>query len=118
LFDAYRAAGIANAWTRAREAGLGSYLDQILSRQLSNRYGTPIDLNLVELGGLPKDIAAQLQAINPDAFTQLHQLQVPLVQNQMATAYGIVFAFCASAYVVTWAVMKLLVPRFKKIENI
>jgi ACS family hexuronate transporter-like MFS transporter len=28
------------------------------------------------------------------------------------------FAVCALAYLVAWTVMKVLVPRFKKIENL
>jgi ACS family hexuronate transporter-like MFS transporter len=36
----------------------------------------------------------------------------------MKTAYGIMFAVCALAYLVAWTVMKVLVPRFKKIENL
>ncbi len=68
LFDAYRWDGIANAWTRARATGLGAYLDQILSLKLVNSHGTPINLNLVELGSLPKDVVGQLQAINPDVL--------------------------------------------------
>ena len=116
LFDAFRHDGIANAWAQARTSALGSYLDQILSLKLANSHGSPINLNLVELGSLPKTIVEQLQSINPDAFLQLKTLQVALVQKQMTTAYAIVFAFCAVAYIVAWCVMKLLVPRFKKIE--
>ncbi len=35
----------------------------------------------------------------------------------MTTAYAIMFAVCALAYVIAWSVMKVLVPRFKKIES-
>jgi hypothetical protein len=28
------------------------------------------------------------------------------------------FGICALAYIVAWSVMKLLVPRFKRIENL
>ena len=34
----------------------------------------------------------------------------------MTTAYTIVFAFCALAYLIAWAVMHFLVPRFKKVD--
>ena len=30
--------------------------------------------------------------------------------------YGIIFMICASAYIVAWGIMHLMVPRFKKIE--
>jgi ACS family hexuronate transporter-like MFS transporter len=36
----------------------------------------------------------------------------------MTTSYAIMFGVCALAYVVAWSVMKTLVPRFKKIENL
>jgi ACS family hexuronate transporter-like MFS transporter len=36
----------------------------------------------------------------------------------MTISYAIMFGVCALAYVVAWSVMTLLVPRFKKIENL
>ncbi len=118
LFDAYRQAGIAKTWAQARAGALGAYLDRIASLHLSNKHGSVIDLNTVELGSLPKEVVAQLQAINSDAFLQLKQLQKPLVLSEMTTAYAIMFGICALAYVVAWSVMKMLVPRFRKIENL
>ena len=118
LFDAYRYSGIAKTWVEARAGALGEYLNQILALKLVNQHGTTIDLNLAELGSLPNGVVTQLQAINPNAFTQLKQLQTTVVQSEMKTAYGIMFAVCALAYLVAWTVMKVLVPRFKKIENL
>ena len=118
LFDAYRAGGIAHTWAEAKAGALGGYLDRILSLKLVNSHGTPIDLNLVEFGSLPREVAAQVQAVDPAAFAQLKQMQVALVQREMTVAYAIVFGFCAVAYLVAWLVMKLLVPRFKKIEGL
>ncbi len=118
LFDAYRWGGIAKTWTEAKAGVLGDYLNQILALKLENKHGTPIDLNLVEFGSLPKEVATQLQAINPDAFAQLKQMQTTIVQGEMKTAYVIMFAVCALAYLVAWSVMKFLVPKYKKIENL
>jgi MFS transporter, ACS family, hexuronate transporter len=118
LFDAFRHDGIANTWTQVKAGPLAVYLNQILSLKLVNSHGTPIDLNLVELGSLPKDVIAQLQGINPTSFAQLKQLQTALVQAEMKTAYAIMFAVCALAYLVAWIVMKSLVPKYKKIENL
>ena len=117
LFDAYRHDGISNTWAQAKTSALGDYLNRILSLKLVNSHGSSINLNLIELGSLPKDIVAQLQAISPDAFAQLKAMQVILVQKQMTTAYALMFGFCAIAYIVAWCVMKLLVPKFKKIES-
>lgn len=118
LFDAHRAAGIAHTWVEAKAAGLAAYVAQIKSLPLVNSHGTPVDLNIVAFTSLPKDIAGQLQAINPASFEALKKLQGPLVQAEMTTAYSIMFAICALAYLVAWVVMKVLVPRFKKIESI
>jgi MFS transporter, ACS family, hexuronate transporter len=118
LFDGYRAGGIAHAWAEAKAGALGGYLDRILSLQLVNRHGSAIDLNTVELGSLPRDVVAQLQAVDPGAFDQLKHLQAALVQKEMAAAYAIMFGFCAVAYLIAWVVMKTLVPRFRKIEGL
>jgi MFS transporter, ACS family, hexuronate transporter len=118
LFDAYRSAGIAMTWAQAKAGELGDYLTQILALKLENKHGAPIDLNLAELKSLPENVANQLQAINPEAFIQLKKLQVTIVEGQMKTAYMIMFAVCALAYLVAWMVMKLLVPKYKKIENL
>jgi ACS family hexuronate transporter-like MFS transporter len=77
-----------------------------------------IDLNKAELGSLPKEVVTQLQAINANAFVELKKLQTQLVLSEMTKSYSIMFTVCALAYVIAWSVMKLLVPRFKKIENL
>lgn len=118
LFDAYRETGIANAWTASQQAGLGTYINQIRSLKLVNSHGSVVNLDSVAIGSLPKDIVTQLQTIDPQSFDALKGLQAPLIQAQMTTAYSIMFAICALAYLVAWSVMKLLVPRFKKIEGI
>ena len=106
-------------WQACSKTGtLGAYLDQILSLRLLNKHGSAIDLNKAELGSLPKEVVLQLQAINTEAFLQLKQLQTRLVLSEMTTSYAIMFGVCALAYVVAWSVMTLLVPRFKKIENL
>ena len=118
LFDAYRQGGIANTWVEAKAGTLATYVDQIRFLHLSNKHGSIIDLNKVELGSLPKEVVIQLQAVNADAFVRLKQLQTQLVLSEMTKSYSIMFGVCALAYIVAWSVMKLLVPRFKKIENL
>ncbi|MBN1606931.1 MAG: MFS transporter [Polyangiaceae bacterium] len=118
LFDAYRSDGIAKAWAQAKTGASGDYLSQILALELQNRHGIPVDLNRVELGSLPKEIVTQLQAINPDALAALQQMQAAIVQGEMKTAYSIMFAVCAVAYLVAWTVMKILVPKYRRIENL
>ena len=118
LFDAYRSAGIANAWVQAKAAGLGDYLAKIQGMSLVTKYGDKVDLNKAELGGLSGEITKQLQAVDPVLFDQLLKLQKPLVQAEMSTAYTIMFSFCALAYLIAWAVMKLLVPKYKVISDL
>ena len=116
LFDGYRHAGIAKAWVSARSAYLGDYTDKIRSLQLVNKHGDIISLDKVELGGLPTEVVTKLQAIDPISFKLLKSIQYPLVQHNMTTAYTIVFAYCALAYLIAWGVMHTLVPKFKKVE--
>jgi ACS family hexuronate transporter-like MFS transporter len=118
IFDAYRSTGIANSWVQAKAAGLGDYLSRIQGLSLVTKYGDKIDLNKAELGSLSKEVTAQLQTIDPTLFDKLLQLQKPLVQTEMATAYTIMFAFCALAYLIAWSVMKLLVPKYKAITDL
>ena len=118
LFDAHREAGIAHTWAQAKAAALGGYLDQILALRLVNAHGAVVDLNTVAFASVPKALLAQLEAINPASFVALSKLQVAAVQAEMTTAYAIMFGVCALAYLVAWSVMKALVPRFKKIEDL
>jgi len=41
-----------------------------------------------------------------------------LVQSHVQTAYGIMFGLCASAYLIAWVVMKVLVPKHKPITDL
>jgi MFS transporter, ACS family, hexuronate transporter len=72
----------------------------------------------VELGSLSKEVSTQLQTIDPTMFDKLLQLQKPLIQGEMTTAYTIMFTFCALAYLIAWAVMKALVPKYKPITDL
>ena len=116
LFDGYRYSGIARSWVEAKGENLSDYVDKIRALHLVNKHGDIIDLSHIELSGLPSEVAKQLQAIDPNSFKILDSLQTPIVQGYMTTAYTIVFAFCALAYLIAWFVMHLLVPKFKKID--
>ncbi len=118
LFDAYKAAGIADSWVSAKAAGLGDYLSRIQGMSLVNKYGDVININESDLAGLSKDVADQLRAVDATAFQQLMDLQKPLVQGQMSTSYSIMFGICAVAYLIAWVVMKALVPKYKPITDL
>lgn len=116
IFDGYRSAGIAKSWVAAQGANLGDFLEKIKSMTLQNKHGDVINIDKVELGSLPSEVAQQIQSVDPLLFEQLKELQHPMVLGNMTTAYTIVFAFCALAYLIAWAVMHFLVPKFKKID--
>jgi len=116
VFDAYRASGIAKSWVVNQSDQLTGYIEKIRSMNLLNKHGDLINLSTVELGNLPKEVATQLQAIDPNLFQQLKSVQMPIVQHNMTIAYTWVFGFCALAYLIAWFVMHTLVPKFKKID--
>jgi ACS family hexuronate transporter-like MFS transporter len=118
LFDAYRNTGIAKSWVEAKATGLGDYLSRIQGLNLLNKHGDKINLNHTELGKLPKEVVAQIQSIDSSTFDQLVRIQKPLVLAEMTTAYTIMFAFCAVAYLIAWGVMKSLVPKYKPITDL
>jgi MFS transporter, ACS family, hexuronate transporter len=97
---------------------MGEYLSTRKGLNLVTKYGDKIDLDKVELGSLSKEVSTQLQTIDPTMFDKLLQLQKPLIQGEMTTAYTIMFTFCALAYLIAWAVMKALVPKYKPITDL
>jgi ACS family hexuronate transporter-like MFS transporter len=118
LFDSYKYTGIAKSWVEAKAAGLGEYLSKIQVLKLVNKKGENIDLNKIDLRNLPKEVTEQLQSIDAGMFDKLLQLQKPLVAAEMTTSYTIMFAICAFAYLIAWAVMKSLVPKYKPITDL
>lgn len=39
-------------------------------------------------------------------------------EGGISTGYSIIFVYCSVAYLVAWSIMKILVPKFKPIENL
>jgi ACS family hexuronate transporter-like MFS transporter len=118
LFDSYKYSGIAKSWIEAKAAGLGEYVTKLQSLNLINKKGETIDLNKVDLRNLPKEVTEQLQAMDSGMFDKVLELQKTIVQADMSTSYSIMFAICAVAYLIAWAVMKLLVPKYKAITDL
>ena len=145
LFDAYRATGIAEFWEKVSHSDMAPFAEKVKGLHLLNRHGYLIDLHTKDLINLPKEAVLQIQSdvclsldqikefglMNKDVFVEatktltdpalveqyqlLVDFQQPIVQNHMSVSYSIMFAFCAVAYILGWAVMKLLVPKFKPI---
>ena len=118
LFDSYKAAGIAESWVAAKAIGLGDYISRIQSMKLTTKFGDVVSLDKIDLKGLSKEVADQLKNIDPTSFDKLLEIQKPLVHSQMTTSYTIMFAFCAVAYLIAWAIMKALVPKYKVITDL
>jgi MFS transporter, ACS family, hexuronate transporter len=57
------------------------------------------------------ELAATAQSLVGDAAQAV-------VQSHVQTAYAIMFAVCASAYLIAWVIMKMLVPKFKLITDL
>lgn len=117
LFDGYRSEGIAKAWKAVGSTDMGSFAGQIQGLGLADPDVNHL-LNHIELGNLSKSFVHQLQSIDPTTFQQLKEFQSKIVSEEMATAYTIMFVFCALSYLVAWAVMKTLVPKFRPITDL
>jgi ACS family hexuronate transporter-like MFS transporter len=118
LFDAYTQTGIARSWVDAKAAGLGEFVDKVRGMNLVTKYGDKIDLNVKALNNISKDVVEQIKATDPATYDKLLQIQKPLVQAEMTTAYTIMFAICALAYLFAWMIMKALVPKYKPITDL
>ena len=118
LFDSYKAAGIAESWVAAKASGLGDYVSRIQSMKLTTKFGDVVSLDKIDLKGLSREVADQLKNIDAASFDKLLEIQKPLVHAQMTTSYTIMFTFCAVAYLIAWAIMKTLVPKYKVITDL
>jgi len=120
VFDAYRQSGIADFWTKVKDTDLASIAETIKNTELINRHGQIINLNIKELGDLPKEAMAHLQSSTSLTMEQINQLiafQKPIVQESMSTSYAIMFTYCAVAYIFARIIMKSLVPKHKPITD-
>lgn len=118
LFDSFRASGIAKAWETAKENGLSDFVSQLQQMTLTNKRGDIINIDATDLKNLPAEAIEQINNINPTALDHLIEIQQPIVLTHMTTAYTIMFAVCALAYLIAWMIMKTLVPKYKPITDL
>jgi ACS family hexuronate transporter-like MFS transporter len=112
LFDSFKLPAIAKAFDVAKEKGLGSVVEKLQQLQIP-------DIEKVELRKLNDSVMAKINALDlGSGFEQLKVLQKQVVMGEMTKAYLIMFAICGSAYLLAWLLMHLLVPKFKKVENL
>lgn len=116
MFDAYKLTGVKQAWEQASNTGFGDYLNMIKSAQITDKKGILIDLTQKDWSNLTKDIQAKIQALDPSHYDTFLAIQKHAVHDSLTTAYTIMFAFCALAYLIAWSVMKALVPKEKIIN--
>ena len=116
LFDAYKLKGIQQALVVANEKGLGPFIQQLNTLHALDAKGLPIQLSEKEWAHLSDNILQPIQAMDVTHFEQFYSLQKLLIQQEMAIAYGYMFVFCATAYLLAWRIMKWLVPKEKIIN--
>jgi ACS family hexuronate transporter-like MFS transporter len=101
---------------QATAKGMGTFLDQIKTVKLVDKYGDTIDITKKAVTDLSKDLQAQLEAVNPTQFAEFLTMQKQVVMASMSTSYTIMFSFCAVAYLIAWSIMKMLVPKEKQVR--
>ncbi len=116
LFDAHKLKGIHHALTMASDKGLTLYLQKVNAFNSIDAKGVAIKLSEKEWSHLSDKILQPIQAMDPLHFEQFSILQKQMIQQEMATAYGYMFVFCATAYLLAWRIMKWLVPQEKLIN--
>jgi ACS family hexuronate transporter-like MFS transporter len=121
IFDAYRASGIADFWEKVKGTDLAGLAETVKNTEVMNRHGQIVNLNIRELGDLPREAMMHLQSntsLSMEQINQLIEFQKPIVQSHMSASYAIMFGFCAVAYLIAWVIMKTLVPRYKPITDL
>ena len=121
VFDAYRETGIADFWEQVKGTDLAGIAEKVKNTEVVNRHGNIISLNLKEIGDLPNEALMHLQSSASLSTEQLNQLiafQKDIVQGHMSISYGIMFFYCAVAYILARIIMKTLVPKYKPIKDI
>ena len=120
LFDASRSTGITDFWEKVKTTDLAAIAETVKNTEVLNRQGQIINLNVKELGDLPKEALLHLQSnasLTMEQINQLIEFQKPIVQGHMSSSYAIMFTFCAVAYLLAWIIMKSLVPKYKPITD-
>ena len=98
------------------DAGNGHLMDRNARPNIFPKRLTDFSVQFAHPIGMPARAQSKDgHAKGADSFAALKQLQAPLIQAEMTTAYAIMFGICATAYIIAWVVMKILVPKFKKV---
>jgi ACS family hexuronate transporter-like MFS transporter len=116
LFDDYKLKAVNATWSSATNTGYADYLNKVVALNVTDKKGALVNVAQKDWSNLTKDIQAKLQAVDPSQYDLFSHMQKEAVHNSLTTAYSMMFAFCAVAYLIAWSIMKSLVPKEKIIN--
>jgi len=116
LFDSYKLKAVNATWSSATNTGFSDYLNKVVSLNVTDKKGILVNVAQKDWSNLTKDIQAKLQAVDPSQYELFIHIQKEAVRGSLTTAYSMMFAFCAVAYLIAWSIMKSLVPKEKIIN--
>jgi ACS family hexuronate transporter-like MFS transporter len=116
LFDSYKLKAVNATWSSATNTGFSDYLNKVVSLNVTDKKGILVNVSQKDWSNLTKDIQAKLQAVDPTQYELFIHIQKEAVRGSLTTAYSMMFAFCAVAYLIAWSIMKSLVPKEKIIN--
>jgi ACS family hexuronate transporter-like MFS transporter len=116
LFDSYKLKAVNATWSSATSTDFSDYLNKVVSLNVTDKKGILVNVAQKDWSNLTKDIQAKLQAVDPSQYELFIQIQKEAVRGSLTTAYSMMFAFCAVAYLIAWSIMKSLVPKEKIIN--
>jgi ACS family hexuronate transporter-like MFS transporter len=103
-------------WSSATNTGFSDYLNKVVSLNVTDKKGILVNVAQKDWSNLTKDIQAKLQAVDPTQYELFIHIQKEAVRGSLTTAYSMMCAFCAVAYLIAWSIMKSLVPKEKIIN--
>ncbi|MEY2647945.1 MAG: hypothetical protein RL282_658 [Bacteroidota bacterium] len=109
--------GYISYWVPVLLIGVGAAAHQAWSANIfttvSDMFPNKAIASVVGIGGMAGGIGGVLTTkVGGALFDHYKAL------GHIETGYTIMFTFCALAYIIAWSIMKSLVPKFKKIEDL
>jgi ACS family hexuronate transporter-like MFS transporter len=109
--------GYISYWVPVLLIGVGAAAHQAWSANIfttvSDMFPNKAIASVVGIGGMAGGIGGVLTTKVGGALFDHYK-----VLGHIETGYTIMFTFCALAYIIAWSIMKSLVPKFKKIEDL
>ena len=108
----------------AAAGGLGGVLVQLFAGGLEDKYRIQGVMEASKAGLIKATELIPLEKVKIDNLkdvlidpAMLEQAK-HLIASNISVAYGIMFTTCASAYLLAWGIMKLLVPKHRPITDL